>query len=81
MAVRHSLEGCCGREQPRPAGVKMPDFAPYDTAVGSYQVMLRRVILVFSLVAFGLALSGCTKCGPIWDDWMQSPKSCKSDHF
>jgi hypothetical protein len=59
----------------------MPDFAPYDTAVGSYQVMLRRVILVFSVVAFGLALSGCTKCGPIWDDWMQSPKSCKSDHF
>jgi hypothetical protein len=59
----------------------MPDFAPYGRAVGSYQVMLRRVILVFSVVAFGLALSGCTKCGPIWDDWMQSPKSCKSDHF
>jgi hypothetical protein len=29
----------------------------------------------------GLALSGCTKCGPIWDDWQQSPQSCKSDGF
>jgi hypothetical protein len=29
----------------------------------------------------GLALVGCTKCGPIWDDWVQSPKSCKSDRF
>jgi hypothetical protein len=29
----------------------------------------------------GLALSGCTKCGPIWDDWQHSPKSCKSDSF
>jgi hypothetical protein len=26
-------------------------------------------------------LDGCTKCGPIWDDWIQAPKSCKSDHF
>jgi hypothetical protein len=43
--------------------------------------MFRRLALIFSVVAFGLALSGCTKCGPIWDDWMQSPKSCKSDRF
>jgi hypothetical protein len=42
---------------------------------------LRRWILIFSVVATGLALSGCTKCGPIWDDWMRSPKSCKSDQF
>jgi hypothetical protein len=33
------------------------------------------------MIALGLALSGCTKCGPIWDDWLPSPKSCKSDHF
>jgi len=26
----------------------------------------------------GLLLDGCTKCGPIWDDWLQSPKACKS---
>jgi hypothetical protein len=29
----------------------------------------------------GLILDGCTKCGPIWDDWMQPSKSCKSDRF
>src|ERR1039457_2544374 len=30
------------------------------------------------MVAIGLALYSCTKCGPIWDDWLQSPKSCRS---
>jgi hypothetical protein len=29
----------------------------------------------------GLALNGCIKCSPTWDDRMQSPKSCKSDRF
>ncbi|MCC8938401.1 peptidylprolyl isomerase [Bradyrhizobium sp. Arg68] len=43
--------------------------------------MFRRLVMLGSVIAFGLALSGCTKCGPIWDDWMQSPKSCKSDHL
>jgi len=43
--------------------------------------MFRRWIVIVGLVAFALTLDGCTKCGPIWDDWMQSPKSCKSDHF
>lgn len=42
--------------------------------------MFRRWALILGVVAVELALSGCTKCGPIWDDWM-SPKSCKSDHF
>jgi hypothetical protein len=42
--------------------------------------MLRRLALIFSVIAIGLALGGCSKCGPIWDDW-QSPKSCKSDRF
>ena len=41
--------------------------------------MFRRLTLIFSMVAMGLALDGCTKCGPIWDDWAQAPKSCKSD--
>ena len=41
--------------------------------------MFRRLALIFGVLAMGLALDGCTKCGPIWDDWMQSPKSCKSD--
>ncbi len=42
--------------------------------------MFRRLLLVFSLVAMGLALDGCTKMradlGRLRD---QSPKSCKSD--
>jgi hypothetical protein len=65
---------------PGPRGLKMPDLGPYDktSRVGD---MFRRLALIFSVVAMGLALNGCTKCGPIWDDWMQSPKSCKSDHF
>jgi hypothetical protein len=42
--------------------------------------MFKRLALILSVVAMGLALNGCTKCGPIWDDWMQhAPKSCKSD--
>jgi hypothetical protein len=59
----------------------MPGLKLYDKAVGSGSAMFRRLVLIFGVVALGLALSGCTKCGPIWDDWMQSPKSCKSDHF
>ena len=43
--------------------------------------MLRRALFGFGLVAMALVLDGCTKCGPIWDDWMQSPKSCRSDRF
>jgi hypothetical protein len=41
--------------------------------------MFGRLVRIFSLVGMGLALDGCTKCGPVWDDWVQSPKSCKSD--
>jgi hypothetical protein len=42
--------------------------------------MFRRMVLILGLIALGLALNGCTKCGPIWDDWV-SPKSCKSDRL
>jgi hypothetical protein len=62
-------------------GLKMPDLRPYDVAVGNTSTIFRRLALVFSVIAIGLVLDGCTKCGPIWDDWLQSPKSCKSDHF
>jgi hypothetical protein len=62
-------------------GLKMPRSKPYDRGVGSGSAMFRRLALIFSVVALGLVLNGCTKCGPIWDDWVQSPKSCKSDHF
>jgi len=59
----------------------MPDFRPYDAGCGEWVIMFRRLALIFSVIAMGLALDGCTKCGPIWDDWVQSPKSCKSDRF
>jgi hypothetical protein len=28
--------------------------------------MFTRLALIFSVVAMGLALNGCTRCGPIW---------------
>ena len=62
-------------------GLKMPDLRPYDEGGGSSTAMFRRLILIFSAIALGLGLSGCTKCGPIWDDWTQSPRSCKSDRL
>jgi hypothetical protein len=43
--------------------------------------MIKRSVLVFGVVAAAILLNGCTKCGPIWEDWMQSPKSCKSDRL
>jgi hypothetical protein len=43
--------------------------------------MVRYLRIVFSIVALGVALSGCTKCGPIWDDWLQPSKSCRSDRL
>ena len=75
------LEGIWRKGTLGPRGLKMPDLGPYDSGVGSGSTMFRRLALILSVVALGLALNGCTKCGPIWDDWMQSPKSCKSDHF
>jgi hypothetical protein len=59
----------------------MPDLRPYDQEVGIYRTKFRRWVLISGVIALGLAVSGCTKCGPIWDDWMQGPKSCKSDRF
>src|SRR5271170_3663796 len=65
----------------RSRGLKMPGLGRYDQGWGSgLRMIFKRLALIFSVVAMGLALNGCTKCGPIWDDWMQhSPKSCKSD--
>ena len=50
--------------------------------MGWYRVgqgMFRRLAILMSVIAFALLLDGCTKCGPIWDDWLQSPKACKSE--
>jgi hypothetical protein len=59
----------------------MPEFAPYDAAMGGWSGIFRRCFVIVGLIALGLMLDGCTKCGPIWDDWIQAPKSCKSDHL
>jgi hypothetical protein len=40
--------------------------------------MLRRLAVLIGLVGVVLLLGGCTKCGPIWDDWVQPQKSCRS---
>jgi hypothetical protein len=50
-------------------------------SMGNRSAMFRRLALILGVVAMGLALNGCTRCGPIWDDWVQSPKYCKSDHL
>jgi hypothetical protein len=41
--------------------------------------MLRCWAIMIGLA--GLMLNGCTKCGPIWEDWLQPQKSCRSDHL
>jgi hypothetical protein len=57
----------------------MPEFRPYNRNRREWWTMFRRLALILSVIALGLLLDGCTKCGPIWDDWL--PKSCKSDHL
>ena len=41
--------------------------------------MFKRLTLVASVVAFGLMVGGCSKCGFWWDEWQSSPRSCKGD--
>jgi hypothetical protein len=43
--------------------------------------MLRVLAVVVGLIALGLSLSGCSKCGPFWEDWMAPAKSCRSDRL
>jgi hypothetical protein len=40
--------------------------------------VLKRLTILTCLMAFGLALGGCSKCGFWWDDY-RSPGTCKSD--
>jgi hypothetical protein len=39
--------------------------------------MFKRLTVISSLIALGLVLSGCTKCGWLWDDWRSQPQSCR----
>jgi hypothetical protein len=43
--------------------------------------MAKRLTILALILAFGLALSGCSKCGFWWDEWApnSAPKSCKGD--
>ena len=42
--------------------------------------MLKRLTVLSCLLAFGLTLGGCSKCGFWLDEWMNKPaKSCKGD--
>jgi hypothetical protein len=42
--------------------------------------VFKRLTIVACVVCFGFTVSGCTKCGFWWDDWMHPPsKSCKGD--
>jgi hypothetical protein len=40
-----------------------------------------RPALIIGVLGLGLLLSGCSKCGPFWEDWMQPSKACRSDHL
>ena len=64
-----------------PARLEKAGLEAVGWGMGNSSAMFRRLALILGVIALGLALDGCTKCGPIWDDWMHSPKSCKSDHF
>lgn len=41
--------------------------------------MLKRLTILGCLLAFGLSLGGCSKCGFWWDEGRETPKSCKGD--
>jgi hypothetical protein len=63
-----------------PPGLAIGYFRVNSAKKGICSVGLKMPeVLIFSVIAIGVALSGCTKCGPIWDDWLHSPQSCKSD--
>jgi hypothetical protein len=40
--------------------------------------VLKRLTIVAGVLALGLTLGGCTKCGFWWDDW-QWPRACKDE--
>jgi hypothetical protein len=41
--------------------------------------MLKRLTILTCVLAFGLALGGCSKCGFWWDEWQSRPGACKGD--
>ncbi len=42
--------------------------------------MFKRLTILACVLAFGLMVGGCSKCGFWWDEWGNPPpKSCKGD--
>jgi hypothetical protein len=42
--------------------------------------VLKRLSIVASVVALGVLVGGCSKCGFWLDEWLEQPaKSCKAD--
>ena len=42
--------------------------------------VFKRLTIVASVIAFGLMVGGCSKCGFWLDEWMNRPaKTCKDD--
>jgi outer membrane lipopolysaccharide assembly protein LptE/RlpB len=39
--------------------------------------MTRRLLTISVLLLLALAVSGCTNCGWILQDWTDAPKSCR----
>jgi hypothetical protein len=53
------------------------DF-PYDARNMVRRGVFKRLTIIASVVALGLTLGGCSKCGFWWDDW-QWPRACKDE--
>jgi hypothetical protein len=61
----------------RPKRLVNAFVVPYDREMGPDVV--KRLTLLACLLALGLSLGGCTKCGFIWDDWKSPAKSCRDE--
>jgi hypothetical protein len=40
---------------------------------------MKSISIVAAVIALGIVLGGCSKCGPFWDDWHSPAKSCQGD--
>jgi hypothetical protein len=43
------------------------------------EVAVKRLAILFALLALGSALGACSKCGWVWDDWKNPARSCRGD--
>jgi hypothetical protein len=50
-----------------------------DRGENGHIAVMKNVSVVIAIIALGLVLGGCSKCGPFWEDWRSTPKSCQSD--